>query len=102
MDNAQVLIDQLPQGALSASHYRLHTGTVPKLGAGQILVRTQAFAITAGTRAGLQGSASYAGAPTTGIVMNATGVGEVVASECDIAVGAKVVAPTGWQQFLNE
>ncbi len=97
--NQQVIIDQLPQGKLEASHYRLETNPMPEAGAGQILVRTKAFAITAGTRAGLQGSASYAGAPTTGIVMNGTGVGEVVASECDIPVGAHVTAPTGWQQY---
>lgn len=99
MDNQQVIIDQLPQGKLTAERYRLESSPAPAAGPGQVLVRTRAFAITAGTRAGLQGSASYAGAPTTGIVMNGTGVGEVVASECDIAVGTQVVAPTGWQDY---
>ena len=37
----------------------------------------------AGQRAGLQGSASYAGAPTTGIVMGGTGVGRVETSDVD-------------------
>ena len=70
----------------------------PEPGAGEVLVKTIAFAITAGTRAGLQGSASYAGAPQTGIVMNGTGVGEVVQSDDEsLTVGAKVAAPTGWQ-----
>ena len=65
---------------------------------GQVLVKTTAFAITAGTRAGLQGSASYAGAPTTGVVMNSTGVGEVIDSTVEaFSVGDAVVAPTGWQ-----
>ncbi|MGK0260114.1 MAG: NADPH-dependent curcumin reductase CurA [Candidatus Azotimanducaceae bacterium] len=99
MNNEQILIDQLPQGKLTAEHYRIETNPAPSAGGGQVLVRTAAFAIAAGTRAGLQGSASYAGAPTTGIVMNGTGVGEVVASECDIPVGSQVVAPTGWQQY---
>jgi NADPH-dependent curcumin reductase CurA len=98
--NLQVLIDSLPEGKLEARHYRLHESDMPQAGAGQVLVKTTAFAITAGTRAGLQGSASYAGAPKSGIVMNATGVGEVVASHvADIAVGSQVLAPTGWQQY---
>ena len=99
MQNQQVLIANLPSGKLQASDYELTETPAPDVGAGQVLVKTKAFAITAGTRAGLQGSASYAGAPTTGIVMNGTGVGEVIASECDIAVGTQVVAPTGWQQY---
>lgn len=99
MDNQQVIIDSLPQGKLSADNYRLQTSPAPAPGAGEVLVKTKAFAITAGTRAGLQGSASYAGAPSSGIVMNGTGVGEVVASESDIPVGSMVMAPTGWQQY---
>ena len=98
--NQQVLIDSLPQGKLSEDHYRLSEVPMPSLGEGELLVKTSAFAITAGTRAGLQGSASYAGAPTTGIVMNATGVGEVVESkDATIAVGTQVVGPTGWQAY---
>ena len=78
---------------------------MPEAGPGQVLIKTIAFAITAGTRAGLQGSASYAGAPAAGRVMNGTGVGEVVASNvAAIAVGDRVTAPTGWQQYaaMNE
>jgi len=102
VENQQVLIHSLPTGKLVASNYRLQSAVVPDLEKGHILVRTNAFAITAGTRAGLQGSASYAGAPEAGLVMNATGVGEVVASTDDsIAVGAKVVCPTGWQQYSS-
>ncbi|MGE0624443.1 MAG: NADP-dependent oxidoreductase [Pseudomonadales bacterium] len=100
MDNPQVLIDSLPKGKLSASNYRLATGTVREPGADEVLVRTLAFAITAGTRAGLQGSASYAGAPKTGIVMNGTGVGEVVTSNsAAFRPGEKVLGPTGWQAY---
>jgi NADPH-dependent curcumin reductase CurA len=73
---------------------------MPEAGAGQVLIKTLAFAITAGTRAGLQGSASYAGAPAAGRVMNGSGVGEVVASNApNIAVGDRVTAATGWQQY---
>jgi NADPH-dependent curcumin reductase CurA len=98
--NEQVLIDSLPQGKLEARHYRFENNPAPEPGADEVLVRTTAFAITAGTRAGLQGSASYAGAPAAGIVMNATGVGEVVSSNvAGISGGSHVMAPTGWQQL---
>ena len=60
--------------------------------------RTLAITIGAGQRAGLQGSASYAGAPTTGIVMAGTGVARVEASNVaafapgDLVVGADRMA----------
>jgi hypothetical protein len=100
MLNQQVLIDSLPTGKLSADNYRLEESAMPVIGAGQVLVKTTAFAITAGTRAGLQGSASYAGAPEAGRVMNGTGVGEVVESNSsEFTVGDKVTAATGWQCY---
>ncbi len=98
--NTQVLIAALPEGKLEESHYRIEEGAMPELPENGVVVKTSAFAITAGTRAGLQGSASYAGAPSTGIVMNSTGVGEVVESGvADIPVGSMVVGPTGWQSY---
>ncbi|TNF84933.1 MAG: NADP-dependent oxidoreductase [Gammaproteobacteria bacterium] len=98
--NQQVLIDSLPQGKLSADNYRLVESDMPVPEDGEVLVKTIAFAITAGTRAGLQGSASYAGAPTTGVVMNSTGVGEVIESRAPgFAAGDRVIGPTGWQAF---
>jgi len=97
-ENRQVLIKTLPKGALAASDYEHVTTDVPAPGDGEVLVRTLAITIGAGQRAGLQGSASYAGAPQTGIVMGGTGVGRVVASNADgIGEGDLVVGPTGWQ-----
>jgi NADPH-dependent curcumin reductase CurA len=96
--NRQVLIDTLPRGKLTAENYRVADADLPAPAPGEVLVRTIAFAITAGTRAGLQGSASYAGAPTAGIVMNGSGVGEVIESQDPaFAPGDRVLGPTGWQ-----
>ncbi len=53
MRNQQVLIDSLPQGKLSAGNYRLAETEIAAPKAGEVLVKTTAFAITAGTRAGL-------------------------------------------------
>lgn len=94
----QVLIDSLPENKLQEDNYRLAQSELPDPGAGEVLVKTTAFAVTAGARAGLQGSASYAGGPETGVVMGGTGVGEVQASnDPAFSPGDKVMCATGWQ-----
>lgn len=98
--NKQILIDTLPEGKLSTSNYRVETSEMPAPGDGEVLCRTLAITIGAGRRAGLQGSASYAGAPTTGIVMGATGVSRVIESRAEgISSGDVVVCPSGWQEY---
>jgi NADPH-dependent curcumin reductase CurA len=100
MKNKQVLIDSLPEGKLVENNYKLVESEMPKASSEEIIVKTISFAITAGTRAGLQGSASYAGAPTTGIVMNCTGIGEIIESnDQDYSVGRHVLTQTGWQEY---
>ncbi len=99
-DNRQILIASLPTGPLAAGDYELTTTDAPTAGDGEVLVRTLALTIGAGQRAGLQGSASYAGAPTTGIVMGGTGVGRVKVSNVDgISPGDLVAGATGWQDY---
>ena len=96
--NQQILINNLPTGKLQASDYKLADAPIAEPREDEVLIETTAFAITAGTRAGLQGSASYAGAPKTGVVMNGTGVGRVIESNAPgFNVGDSVQAPTGWQ-----
>lgn len=98
--NQQILIDSLPQGKLAAENYRFESTEIPVVGDDHVLVRTSAISISAGTRAGLQGSASYAGAPKAGRVMNGSGVGEVIESRsAEVPVGSQVKAATGWQQY---
>lgn len=93
----RILIDRVPDGPLAAEHFAVDSGPTPTPEDGQVLVRVQALTIGAGQRAGLQGSASYAGAPTAGVVMGGTGVGVVAASRSDaFAEGQTVVGPTGW------
>ena len=99
-DNRQILIASLPTGALAESDYELRTAPAPEPGDGEVLCRTLVITIGAGQRAGLQGSASYAGAPTTGIVMGGTGVARVEASnDPSLAPGDLVTGPTGWQEW---
>jgi NADPH-dependent curcumin reductase CurA len=59
-----------------------------------------AITIGASQRAGLQGSASYAGAPEAGRVMGGTGVARVVtAGDGPLRVGDLVWCQTGWQEY---
>ena len=62
----QVIIASMPEGALETSNFSVESSPAPELEAGQVLCRTKAITIGAGQRAGLQGSASYAGAPKVG------------------------------------
>lgn len=100
MNNRQIVIASLPAGQLEESNFELRTEPAPEPGPNEVLCRTLVLTIGAGQRAGLQGSASYAGAPTTGIVMGGTAVARVEASNADsVPVGALVVCPAGWQDY---
>ena len=99
-ENRQILIASLPDGALKPGDYELKLAPMPEPSEGEVLCRTLALTIGAGQRAGLQGSASYAGAPVTGVVMGGTGVARVEASNNpSFSVGDTVVGPTGWQEY---
>ena len=100
MDNRQIVITALPQGKLEPDHFALRSVAVPEPDAGEVLCRTLALTVGAGQRAGLQGSASYAGAPRTGIVMGGSAVARVEESNADaVPVGALVTCPAGWQDY---
>lgn len=98
--NSQVVIASVPAGPLTTGHFEVRTSAVPECADGQVLCRTLAITIGAGQRAGLQGSASYAGAPRAGIVMGGTGVARVQTSRAPgFDPGDLVVGPTGWQSL---
>ena len=99
-DNRQIVIASLPSGRLQPDDFALQTAEMPGPGDGQILCRTLAITIGAGQRAGLQGSASYAGPAQEGSVMSGFGIATVEASNNDaFAVGDLVFGRTGWQDY---
>jgi len=88
----------VPDGPLAAEHFEVRAAPAPACGDGEVLCRTLALTIGAGQRAGLQGSASYAGAPRAGVVMGGTGVARIEQSKASgFVAGDLVVGPTGWQ-----
>jgi NADPH-dependent curcumin reductase CurA len=99
-ENRQIVIDSLPDDSLSESNYALRAVPLPEPGEGQVLCQTLTVSISAGSRAGLQGSASYAGAPKTGIVMNGAAIARVVKSrDTRFAEGDLVMCSAGWQDY---
>lgn len=100
MENRQIVIVSLPTDKLETGHFAMRTVPAPEPGAGEVLCRTLALTVGAGQRAGLQGSASYAGAPKSGVVMGGTAVARVEASNAaGIDVGTLVTCPSGWQDY---
>src|SRR5436309_3150236 len=99
-ENRQLVIAALPTGPLEESDFAVQTARVPEPGTGQVLCRTLALTIGAGQRAGLQGSASYAGAPVVGAVMGGTGLARVEQSnDPAFEIGSLITAATGWQDY---
>lgn len=98
--NRQIVIAKLPRGPLTEDHFVLRETPIPEPEAGQVLCRTLDLSIDAGTRAGLQGSASYAGKPETDIVMNGTVVARVEKSAAPgVPEGQIVTCGAGWQDY---
>jgi len=99
-DNRQIVIREVPDGPLRPDHYGEKAVAIPEPADGEVLVQTRAITIGAGQRAGLQGSASYAGAAQADVVMGGTGVGRVVASNHPgFAIGDAAMGMTGWQEY---
>ena len=99
-ENRKIVVASLPQGKLAESDYDLVTEPVPTPSEGEVLCRTLAVSVDAGARAGLQGSATYAGAPQTGVVMRGSAVARVEASnDASIAAGDIVSCGAGWQDY---
>ena len=98
--NRQIVIAQVPRGPLETAHFALRESPLPEPGDGEVLCRTLALSIDAGSRAGLQGSASYAGRPQADVVMNGMAVARVERSNARaVAEGQIVTCGAGWQDY---
>lgn len=98
--NRQIVLETLPEDKLQSSHFALRTSAAPEPAEGELLCRTLAVTIGAGQRAGLQGSASYAGKPVTGVVMGGSAVARVEESrDPSIEAGSLVTCAAGWQDY---
>lgn len=100
MPNRQILIAELPQGKLTADHFRLTETDTPKPGAGEVLCRTVFLSLDPANRAWMQG-ATYRSALEPGQVMAGFCLAEVVESnDPRFSTGDIVEGDGGWQDYF--
>jgi len=98
--NAQILLDNRPQGEATVDNFRLVTTDTPALQEGQVLVRHHYLSLDPYMRGRMNDSKSYAACQPLGQVMMGGTVGEVAESRHGaFAVGDQVVGMGGWQEW---
>jgi NADPH-dependent curcumin reductase CurA len=97
--NTQVLVREIPRGALKPEHFEIAPAPMPAPVTGGVLVRHILLSLDAANRAWMQGE-TYRKAVVAGQVMDGYGLGEVVASEDGgFAPGDIVAGAFGWQEY---
>jgi NADPH-dependent curcumin reductase CurA len=99
--NRQIIINELPKGALTPDHYTLSQTDMPVPGEGEALLRVILMSIDAANRAWLQG-ATYRAAVQAGDAMPTYAVCEVVQSNSPrLNAGDIVAAEATWSDFIT-
>jgi NADPH-dependent curcumin reductase len=99
--NQQIHLVSRPQGEAGVGNFRLVESAIPALSDGQVLVRNHYLSLDPYMRMRMNDAKSYAAPQALDTVMLGGTVGEVVASRnAKFAVGDKVVAGGGWQQYV--
>ncbi len=98
--NKQFVLASRPEGAPSASNFRLREVPVPELQDGQLLVRHHYLSLDPYMRGRMNETKSYAQPQALNEVMVGGTVGEVTASRhSKFKVGDNVVGMGGWQEY---
>lgn len=99
--NRQIIVRELPKGALSEAHFELREAERPAVGEGEALVRTILMSIDAANRAWMKG-ATYREAVNAGDVMHTYAIGEVVESkDASLAPGDIVAVESRWADYVT-
>ena len=99
--NRRLLLRERPTGEVGAEHFELAETQVPEPGAGEVLLRTRWLSFDPAQRGRLNDVRSYVPPVALGAVMEADGIGEVVASKAPgVEVGQLVHAEVGWQDYV--
>jgi len=99
--NRQIIVRELPKGALTEAHFALREADRPVPGEGEVLLRTILMSIDAANRAWMQG-ATYREAVKAGDVMHTYAIGEVVESQdASLAPGDLVAAEARWAEYVT-
>jgi NADPH-dependent curcumin reductase CurA len=98
--NRRIVLASRPSGAVTPENFRLETLDTPPLAEGQFLVRNHYLSLDPYMRGRMNESRSYAVSQPLDETMIGGTVGEVVESRNGrFAVGDKVVAYLGWQEY---
>ena len=98
--NRSIRIASRPVGIPQAEHFYLHTGPLPNLQAGQLLIRNQWLSVEPAMRGWLADASNYSAPIGIGEVMRSLCVGTVVASLAPGFVpGDVVMGWFGWQDY---
>jgi NADPH-dependent curcumin reductase len=99
--NRRIVLASRPTTEATTANFRMETVPLPDIGAGQVLVRNHYLSLDPYMRGRMNDSKSYAAPQALDEVMIGGTVGEVVASRnAGYAVGDRVVAMGGWQEYF--
>jgi hypothetical protein len=97
--NRQIVVSELPTGALRPDAFAMREADVPEPGEGEVLCRTVLLSIDPANRAWMQG-ATYTAPVLQGDVMHGFTIAQVVASRAPgISEGDLVECSSGWQDY---
>ena len=98
--NVQVTLANRPTGWVQESDFKIVETDIPKLAAGQVLVKNLYLSLDPYMRGRMNAGPSYAANVAIGDVMVGRTVGEVVeSSNSNFTAGDTVAAYLGWQQY---
>jgi NADPH-dependent curcumin reductase CurA len=98
--NRRIVLAQRPKDAAVRADFRLERVAVPRIGAGEILLRTLWLSLDPYMRGRMSDGPSYAAPVEIGAVMTGGTVARVEASmHPDFAVGDTVLSTSGWQDY---
>jgi NADPH-dependent curcumin reductase CurA len=100
-NNRRIVLKSRPTTEATTANFQIETVALPDIGAGQVLVRNHYLSLDPYMRGRMNDSKSYAAPQALDEVMIGGTVGEVIASRnAGFAVGDKVVAMGGWQEYF--
>lgn len=98
--NRQFLLAARPHGLVKESDFEYHETSIPTIGEGEVLIKTNRISLDPSMRGQMENRADYVAPLAIGSVMRAGGTGEVVASNNDkFPVGTKVYGTLGMQDY---
>ncbi|MEP6065322.1 MAG: NADP-dependent oxidoreductase [Paracoccaceae bacterium] len=100
MTNRQIIVQDIPKGALSQDHFALQSVDMPRPDKGEVVLRTLLMSIDAANRSWMQG-ATYREAVEAGDVMATYAISEVVQSQSSrFKPGDIVASESRWAEYV--